>query len=372
MAGLLLAAMGPQIYFSFVAGAVVDFIGPKTTLVASNLASAAIVSVMLLSYNANNQMVWPLLLLVVMGGLASSLRDIALQVVVPTFSPRDKLQKYNGLLSAVEAIPIVLGPLLGAVLLDVESFEEILRLDIITFVLAGLSVAVVKFPTAREEPGNAARSLPDILGDGIRWIKKDRQLVKLVRYFAAANFFNGIAAPSITIYVLALSNGNKTSLAIVNSAIATGSIVGGIVAARIRNIEPRDMIIGAGIVQGAVGRVMFALVAGASAWAVCLFVRSVAIVVGQVANDTVWQIRTPANWRGRAFGARRLLAQGGYPVAIGVGGVLGSLCSTHTGLMVLFLIFGALEVCAVALLRPSTHDDTTATEAAATAVVDHA
>src|SRR5262249_34350036 len=63
MAGLLLAAMGPQIYFSFVAGAVVDFIGPKTTLVASNLASAAIVSVMLLSYNANNQMVWPLLLL---------------------------------------------------------------------------------------------------------------------------------------------------------------------------------------------------------------------------------------------------------------------------------------------------------------------
>lgn len=112
-------------------------------------------------------------------------------------------------------------------------------------------------------------------------------------------------------------------------------------------------IICLGIIFSAViGRVFFGFSTLAFTWVVFAGVRAFLIPVIGAINQTIWQKNIPAPWQGRVFGARRLFAQGLYPLALLFGGSLAEKMmqlwpyknnGIYDGLMALFLIIGLLE-----------------------------
>jgi len=87
--------------------------------------------------------------------------------------------------------------------------------------------------------------------------------------------------------------------------------------------------------------------------------RNAIIPVMNACNDTVWQKSVDSGAQGRVFGARRLAAQGLFPVGVLLGPLLseflfkGSVLNEWTGSSIasLFFVLGFFEIGSVALLK---------------------
>ena len=70
-----------------------------------------------------------------MRGVFDCFQGLAFQTTVTLFVSRGELLKYNGLMSVLRGIPLLLGPVLGGVLIGLISMENIILLDVFTFLV---------------------------------------------------------------------------------------------------------------------------------------------------------------------------------------------------------------------------------------------
>jgi MFS family permease len=311
----------PATLISPVAGALVDRWDRRLVMVgADTLAGASTLAIAALHFTGNLE-IWHIYLLVGFGSVGNAFQMPAWLASLPTLVPKRHLSRANGMTQLVDGVALVLGPAIAGALLFTAGLGAILILDAATFVVAVVTLAVVRFPAVPTPAGtDAGPSLLSRVQQGWRFIRDRSGLMWLLWLYAGVNFV--LAFSNVLLLPMILSFSDERMAGAIFSAGGIGLLAGSLVMSAWGG--PRRRI--AGITWGIAAVGLFLTLAGARpdpllvGIGVVLLLAVVPLV--NTASQVLWQVKVPLHLQGRVFALRRMLAQAVAPVAILLAGPL--------------------------------------------------
>ncbi|WP_051717544.1 MFS transporter [Streptomyces megasporus] len=328
------AGMFGSIYLAPFAGALADHFPRRTVIISCDIALA--VAALLLAWTTTlgvgSRLPLVIGLVFVTGALGACL-SVTLSASVRQIRSETNLTRVNGLTSLLENLPVVAGPLMGAAVYSVASPALVFVVDAVTFLVSAVAARTVRWEDPATRPKRPFRPFAGAAA-GLRVIFADARLRFVQLSFAGINFCNGLGMASVTAYVISSSAAESASwnLALFNTAGSVGLIVGSSLILAVGDRIDRRIVICAAIVAGAVlGRMSLVLSVFPILWAVSAVVRNCTAQMTNAPLTAIWQERIPQDVQGSVFGARRLLGQGLYPLAVVLGGFLADSAFTGGG-----------------------------------------
>jgi MFS family permease len=357
----LFAVLGlvPGMLVSPLAGAIVDRYDRRTIMILGDLAAGGVQLILgILAWTGNLQ-IWHIYPLIVALSLALTFQRFAYMSAVPQLVPKRYLGHANGVVATVSGSAMLLVPLLAVGLLSVIGLGGILALDVLSYLVATLVVAFVRFP--RTMAWRRREGLLAEIAGGVRHSWGNFNFRAMLLWFAVLNVF--LAPLWLMFTPLVLSFATLADIARVSVAGGVGGLLGGLVMSvwggprkhRLRGVFLATL--GFAVFCGVVGARsdLTLIAAGAFGMAFCM-----TLINGQYA--TIIQVKVPQRFHGRVIALNTLVAWStlpfGYIVVVPYGSELfknigeAAGIGADRGIGLLYLVCGlAIAVVALAALR---------------------
>ncbi len=202
--------------------------------------------------------------------------------------------------------------------------------DGLTFAIAAIAVAALRFPPAPPRTSTGASVWHDAI-DGLAWIVRRRPLLELIQFGSLTNF---AFAPMVLLTPLLVrdrlasdaarhSLSYEAALALVNSLMGVGGVLGGIVMTAWGGLRGRRVLglVGSiallGACETAVG-----LSPTVAAFGAAYFAAGVITPLLNSHSMLLWQEITPPERLARALSSRRFISQLAFPLGTATAGWL--------------------------------------------------
>lgn len=300
------------------AGILIDRINRKAMMLMYDFLSLSGLSILLALQAAGLLEVWHLYVVAVFQGIGSAFQSPSYSAAITTMVPRKQYVRANGLMTLLDDIPGIFGPLLAGVTYLVLGLNGILALNLIAFVVSIGSLLFVEIPpTPQTVEGELSRDkfLSEAIY-GIKYIFQRPGLLGLQLIFSTGNLFSGIALSTAALYpMILLRTGNNTGiLGVVQSGGAAAAVAAGIFLTTWGGIKrPSRMIILGWTVSNLFGVTLLGMGQTLFIWLVAVVVTAVFDPIVNVAMDALLQAKTPPDLQGRVFSASEFIAQAMIP-----------------------------------------------------------
>jgi MFS transporter, DHA3 family, macrolide efflux protein len=347
--------MASSIYLSPLAGVIADQVSRKRLVTGANivLASLALLFAVITSGSSPSL---PLVYALLVGtGVVDSVLLVTLAASLRDLREESDLTRAAGLVALLDRSPAVVAPALGATLYAFVGLNFVLLLDAVSFTAAGILAATVAGWRGGTRPHGASmwRNVVETSSDGIKAIWANGRFRRLQLFNSALNAVNGLAIAGVSAFLINSALGGETALGVFNSATALGLVVASALLASVGpRVRRRTYVIGGLGLAALGGRVLLGLASQPWLWVGAGFLRGVGLQTSNIALTALWVEATPPSSQGRVFGARRLLGQGAYPVAVLAGGAVVDAISA-TAVPPWIMMLGALELLTVGALYVS-------------------
>lgn len=260
---------------------------------------------------------WHLAVSVFIGGVGTAFQAPAAQAAVPLLVPRDSIGRANGLSQLGPALAMVAGPLIATPLVAVWGIRAVLLVDLVTFAVAVLTIAVVRFDND-ERPTTSVTNERG-WSEATTWLRGEgRPLLVLMGAGAVTNLC--LSLFNVSMLALATHLGGAAKSGIVIAAIGGAAILGSLVATRPCFPDDRVKVFASGVGLAALG----CIVAASRPSFVVVIVGGVLAVVAlpmvNASSATMFHERVPAAIQGRVFGVRGSIGRSLDPVGSVVAG----------------------------------------------------
>lgn len=350
------AAVGvvPLIIAGFFGGALVDRVGYKRMSVISDIASSIAVALIPLLHLTRGLEFWQLLVLVFLGAILDSPGSTARVSLFPDLARMAgmQLERANSILAVSRRMSSLFAAPLGGLLIVVIGTSNVLWINAASFLISAALIAAA-VPTKETVKTERGSYVGDLL-EGLRFVRNDRLILWLLVVFSTGGL---IAEPLYTVVFPVYARevyGSALDLGLMMSALAGGSIVGGVLYGLIGYRLPRRLTFVLGFSVRAAS--FWVLIAMPSLWVVVLAVVVNAIML-EPSNPmmmTIFQERVPEGMRGRVFGTMTSLGIAAMPLGMVGYGFLMSAIGLQQTLWVLAAINVTLP--ALILLAPAFRD----------------
>ncbi len=232
----------PFLIITPIAGAMVDRYSRKLMMMISDIgAGVATLSLLILDATGVLQ-IWQLYAAMVVIGLVNAFQWPSYSAAITTMVSKKQYGRANGMMSLVDAGPGVIAPLLAGTLIAFIKLAGILTIDVITYILAVVTLAIVFIPQpkATEEGSQSKGSIWKEAVFGFRYIFARPSLLGLLTIFLIGNLFSGIAGTLFAPIVLARTGNNSVMMGTVQSTAAIAAVVGGVVMSAWGGFKRRD------------------------------------------------------------------------------------------------------------------------------------
>ncbi len=259
---------------------------------------------------------------------------------------KEQYGRANGLMSLMEAGPGVLAPILAGALLPLIGLTGLLTIDVITFFIAIGALLIVHVPQpektaeGQQESGNIWKEA----AYGFTYIFKRPSLLGLQMIFFFGNLFSGIGFTVFTPMILLRTNDNSVILGSINSAMAIGGVLGGIIMSAWGGLKKRTHGVLGGWIASHIFVVAFGFATAPAFWIPLAVTQALISPLINTSNQSIWQAKVAPDLQGRVFSARRLIAWFTQPVAPLIAGLLADKWlepSMTSGTTALASIFGS-------------------------------
>lgn len=298
------------------AGLVVDRLPRRRVMVATDLATGAVVLLLLLVHD--RQDLWVIYLVAFLYGLSMFLFQSARSALVHGMLPEDQLGRANGVLTTIRETMRLVGPLAGAALFAVMGGGAVAVLDAVTFVVSAVALLAMRGPDPKPRPSEH-RWWPEITA-GFRHISHEATLLHLAITSVICLLVFGIAE-SIGFAVVDGLGRPVEFLGVLSTIQGVGAVIAGVTTTVVIHRFGELRMVTYGLVAAVVG--LLALAGhGLPQVAVGMFVVGLALPPIIVGMTTTLQKRTPPELQGRTMSAFDLLTTVPYTMSIAAGAVL--------------------------------------------------
>ncbi len=156
---LMVCSYTPYVLFSIFAGALSDKWDKKKTMLVCDTAAALTTVITLILLQRNSLAVWHLYLLNAVNGLMNTIQQPASEVAVTQILPKKYYQKVGGMRYFASSLNQILTPLIATAILGLAGMKYVIAFDLITFVIAFLSLAfLIRIPKPEQETADDGES----------------------------------------------------------------------------------------------------------------------------------------------------------------------------------------------------------------------
>jgi MFS family permease len=318
-----LAFVLPRLLVAPLAGVLVDRWPRRRVMLLSDCAHALLMGVVLLLAYSGGLQSWHLYLITALGAIVASFQQPAYQASIPQLVPTAQLGRANGLVDLAQGVAQLAAPLGGGLLLVWVGLPGIVLLDLLTFFVALATLVLVKIPPLVSAPAHTPPTAiiwRQELWAGWRFICQDRGLLALMVYITVTVFLIGFA--QVLTPPLILSLGNEAMLGLILTIGGIGMLTGGVVMSAWGGPRPRiygllifDLLV-------VVALLLAALQTALPLLALAAFLFFVGLPISRSSAQSIWQSKVPAQYQGRVFATRDMLAISATPLAYLVAGPL--------------------------------------------------
>ncbi len=305
----------PGLLLTPLAGVLVDRWDRRWIMAVSDFGAAFCTLGVVLLAAAGRLDVWHVYTMVVLITAFGAFQRPALGASTVLMVPRRQLGRVNGIVQATMAVVDIAAPILAGFLIARIQLRGIMAIDFATFLLAGLSVLLVRIPhpPRQTRSGGGLRALLREAREGWSFLAGRPGLLTFLFLSSAINAC--LALVTVLLTPLVLSFADVKVLGTVMAAGSSGVLAGGVLMAVWRGPERRmPWIFGAFVLQGIL-LVISGLRADATLILVCSFLFLALTPILNTCSGVFWQIKTPAELQGRTFAARRLVVGVALPLS---------------------------------------------------------
>jgi len=304
----------PATVLSPIAGALVDRWDRRLVMLAADTVAGIGTLALAILYMNDALQLWHIYVVAAVGAVANTFQMPAWLASIPLLVPKKHLGRANGMVQLNDGLSMVVAPVVAGVLLAAFDLPGVLIADLATFVVAVVTLGIVKFP--RPE-GHAETSTGTVRGDAIagwRWVKDRPGLFGMLWVFAGVNFT--LSFTNVLLFPLVLSFASEASAGTVLSVAGLGVVLGSVTVSAWGGPKHR--------IRGLMGSIVIAgfLLAAAgihqAVWAIAVpsFFFMAMVPVANTSSQVLWQLKVPPALQGRVFSIRRMISQAISPIAI--------------------------------------------------------
>ncbi|TDC38948.1 amino acid adenylation domain-containing protein [Micromonospora sp. 15K316] len=294
-----------------IAGAITDRVSRRKIMMIASSSAGSVQVVLAALLWTDNLALWHIYGLVALSQVAGSFQRIAFQSAVPQLVPKRYLGHAMGITQLSNGFAMLLMPVFAAGLLAAIELKGIVLIDVASYVVAVLTLAVVRFPNALG--WRPRERLLVAIANGLRYSWQHRGFRLMLGYFALGNIF--LAPALVLITPLVLSFGTATQVAQVALAEALGAVAGGVLMSLWGGPRRRRMI---GVLVGnlgtAIGCVLIGLDASVAMICVGVFWLAMAMTTAQSIYATIVQVKVPQRFHGRVFSLNQTISWSTLPI----------------------------------------------------------
>jgi MFS family permease len=315
------SAAVPALLIAPFAGALVDRWNRKRVMIAADLAAGLSSLALLLLYTGGGLQPWHLYAASAIASVAGQFQYLAYSAATTHLVPKAQYARASGMMSLAQYASQIGAPLLAGLLLGLIGLTGILLIDLATFLAAVSALAVVPVP----EPGKSEQH-ENILQDafyGFRYIFNRRALMGLLAVYFAFSAFESLGYPLIVPMILARTNNNQVILGSVQTVMALGGVLGGVLLTIWGGPKRRiHGILLSLALTGFLGDMVMGMGQIFPVWWLGGFFLEVFIPTMLGSDRAIWQSKVPPEAQGRVFAARGIIATIAEPLAMALAGVL--------------------------------------------------
>ena len=220
-------AFTPTILLSPLAGVLVDRFDCKSIMILSDLGAGLASIVIFLLLSTDNLQLWHLYVLSAWVSAFAAFQFPAYSAAISMMVDKTHYARTSGLLSVAESASGIVAPVLAGVLLTFLGLQGILLIDIITFVVALITLWMAMIPKLEQSKEARLTIWQDSLF-GFQYIWQHKPLLAIQIVFFLFNIVAGFSFFMISPLILARTESNEIILASVQSAMGIGGLVGGL------------------------------------------------------------------------------------------------------------------------------------------------
>lgn len=321
----IFAFIAPSIIFSPIAGALVDRYDRRLIMILSDLA-AGLATIWILIFLLNGSLeLWQIYTANVVAGIFNAFQFPAYSAAITLLLPKEQYARASGMISMADSGSQILAPVMAGALLAPVGLQGILVIDIVTFVFAISTLAVIHIPkpVVSEDGRSGDGSLWQESLFGFRYIWRRPSLLGLQSVFFCLNFMAMFGFALLVPLILERTDNSAAILATVQTVGAVGGLVGGLLLTVWGG--PRKKV--HGVLLGMVGASLFGetlmgIGQSLAVWLIASFCLQFFLPFINGSNQAIWQAKVAPDVQGRVFSVRRLIAQITAPLATAVAGPL--------------------------------------------------
>ena len=226
----MMIALLPKAILGPLIGALVDRWNRRVVLIVSDVIIALSLVFLIISFSTDKVQIWHIYVVVLIRAIGGTFHMSAMLSSTSLMVPQKHLSRIAGMNQMMSGAVMVVGPPLGAILINLMSISNVLVFDIVGAMLAVGPLLFIKIPQQQIEPSLAVtNSIWKNVREGLRYIKTWYGAVEVLTISTLINFIMRPAFSLIAILVFSQFEGGEVEYGFMGAAIGAGFFSGGLV-----------------------------------------------------------------------------------------------------------------------------------------------
>lgn len=328
-----LLGFAPLVFLGPFTGVLADRLNRKNVIMLADFGQALATIVLIVFFFLNMASIYVVLGLLLVRGIFQAFHSPAVQAIVPSMVPKDKLGRVNSIEYILNGVVQLGGPVIGALLLAFARIEQVLWIDPITFAVAITVLIFIKIPSARKQV--EASSFSKDIREGFSFVREAKGVLTLILLATILNFLITPISTLLPYFVKFVHSGGVTELALVQACLQGGFFVGGAFMLFSKGFRNKIAAFVGSLVISLVG---YAIVSFTPTglfifMAVAALIFTIPLPVANISVRTIIQSVVPLEMQGRVVSVVISLAS----LATPLGMILSGSLATYVGTSTLFL-----------------------------------
>jgi predicted MFS family arabinose efflux permease len=309
----------PILLFSLVGGVVADRVDRRRLLILSQVIQMSSAFLLAFLYAIGVVQIWHILSLSFVSGTAQAFGGPAYQALFPSLVEPEDLPNAIALQSIQFNVARVIGPALGGIAFTYLGYAWCFSLNGLSFIAVIISLVLLRIDFI---PVKAGVSVLTSMKQGFGFIRNQGAMVALI---VLAFCMTMLGIPLLTflpVFAKDVLHGDAFTFTLMLSLSGGGAVVGSLIVATMGNISAKGRV--ALIMLTALGALMagFALSKSVALSCVLLFLAGIALIAVFTLIQSLVQLITGNEMRGRVMSVYNVAFRGGMPIGSLVTGYL--------------------------------------------------
>jgi len=301
--------------------------------------------ILIILFTINLRVIWIVFLFIIIRSSLQAIHQPVMTSVAPSMVPKDKLSRINGVNFLFTGFIQLIGPALGALLYLLIPLNHIFWIDIVTFLISVVPLAIIKIPRVREIDHADKLNVKSFIGDlkeGFNVLKAIPGLFVLLIVSVFINFLLQPVNVLLPYYIHQIHGGLELEYSLMSILLHAGTILGAVITSVKKKWNRKILTIFAGIIVIGVCYALLALIPTGQFLIIGSIFFSLGITLPMINTiyQTILQISVPQDKIGRVSSIDMTFSMMVTPI----GSLISGPIAMATSVEMLFLISGVFLI----------------------------